>query len=135
MDVMRNAFGFSICGELIFGNGAVEKVGKVAKRLGGGTVLIITDETMVQVGHLDKAGASLKSSGVKYEVGAMETVMEGPLDDLLAIAKEAHLACFQAGAEKVVTLIKIGDQISGTSIESKVGKYRQTRVDEGNHAS
>jgi uncharacterized protein (TIGR00106 family) len=84
---------------------------------------------------VDRAIEAIHSSGVKYEVGAMETVMEGPLDDLLAIAKEAHLACFQAGAEKVVTFIKIGDHVSGTSIESKVGKYRQTSLDEGNHAS
>jgi len=84
---------------------------------------------------VDHAIETIHSSGVKYEVGAMETVMEGPLDDLLAIAKEAHLACFKAGAEKVVTLIKIGDDVSGTSIESKVGKYRHSNGDEGNQTS
>ena len=68
----------------------------------------------------------IADSGVKYEVDPMETVMEGPLDTLLEVAKQAHLACFEAGAERVVTLIKIGDSTTGTSIEEKVGKYRSS---------
>jgi uncharacterized protein (TIGR00106 family) len=79
---------------------------------------------------VDRAIAAIASSGVKYEVGPMETVLEGPLDELLAAAKAAHLACFEAGAEKVVTILKIGDQITGTSIEEKVGKYRQPERDQ-----
>ena len=67
----------------------------------------------------------IAESGVKYEVGPMETTMEGQLDTLLEVAKRAHLACFEAGAEKVVTVIKIGDSTGGTSIEDKVEKYRQ----------
>ncbi len=74
---------------------------------------------------VDQAIRIISESGVKFEVGPMETVMEGPLDQLLEVAKLAHLACFTAGAEKVVTIIKIGDQISGTTIDEKVQKYRQ----------
>jgi uncharacterized protein (TIGR00106 family) len=73
---------------------------------------------------VDRAIGVIAESGVKYEVGPMETVMEGQLDTLLEVAKQAHLACFEAGAEKVVTLIKIGDSTAGTSIEEKVAKYR-----------
>jgi uncharacterized protein (TIGR00106 family) len=73
---------------------------------------------------VDKAIAVIAASGVKYEVGPMETVMEGPLDQLLEVAKAAHRACFEAGAGRVVTIIKIGDAANGTSIEEKVGKYR-----------
>lgn len=73
---------------------------------------------------VDRAISVIAESGVKYEVGPMETVMEGPLDTLLEVAKQAHLACFEGGAEKVVTLIKIGDSTTGTSIEEKVAKYR-----------
>ncbi len=54
----------------------------------------------------------------------METVMEGQLDELLEVAKAAHLACFEAGAHRVITMIKIGDQIGGTTIEEKVSKHR-----------
>lgn len=74
---------------------------------------------------VDKAIEVIARSGVKYEVGPMETVMEGPLDRLLEVAKQAHLACFEAGAEKVMTIIKIADQTCGTTIEEKVAKYRE----------
>jgi uncharacterized protein (TIGR00106 family) len=74
---------------------------------------------------VDRAIEVIAQSGVKYEVGPMETVMEGPLDRLLEVAKAAHLACLEAGAGKVVTIIKIGDGQDGTTIEEKVGKYRQ----------
>jgi uncharacterized protein (TIGR00106 family) len=74
---------------------------------------------------VDRAIEVIAASGVKYEVGPMETVMEGPLDKLLEVAKAAHLACFEVGAEKVVTFIKIGDAVGGTSIEEKVAKYRK----------
>ena len=60
---------------------------------------------------VDRAIEVISSSGVKFEVGPMETVMEGPLDELMEIAKAAHLACFHAGAERVVTIIKVGDHI------------------------
>jgi uncharacterized protein (TIGR00106 family) len=73
---------------------------------------------------VDKAIEAINASGVKYEVGPMETVMEGPLDELIEVAKAAHRACFEAGAGRVVTIIKIGDATSGTTIEEKVGKYR-----------
>lgn len=74
---------------------------------------------------VDKAIAVIAASGVKYEVGPMETTLEGPLDQLLEVAKAAHLACLEAGAEKVVTLIKIGDGHNGTTIDEKLAKYRE----------
>jgi len=74
---------------------------------------------------VDKAIETIQASGVKYEVGALETILEGDdLDQLLEVAKSAHRACFEAGAGKVVTIIKIADALEGTSIEEKVGKYR-----------
>ncbi len=73
---------------------------------------------------VDRAIQVIAQSGVRYEVGPMETVMEGPLDKLLEVAKAAHLACFDAGARQVVSIIKIGDRLGGTSIDEKVAKYR-----------
>ncbi len=63
-------------------------------------------------------------SGVRYEVGPMETTMEGDLDELLEVAKAAHRVCFEAGADRVVTIIKIGDAVAGSTISDKMGKYR-----------
>ena len=73
---------------------------------------------------VDRAIGVIRASGVKHEVGAMETVMEGPLDLLMEVAKAAHRECFEAGARQVVTVIKIGDRVGGTTIEDKVGPYR-----------
>jgi len=75
---------------------------------------------------VDKAIEAIQSSGVKYVVGPLETTLEGDdLDQLLEVAKSAHRACFEAGAGKVVTIIKIADALEGTTIEEKVGKYRK----------
>ena len=73
---------------------------------------------------VDAAIKVIRESGVKHEVGPMETTMEGDLDELLAIVKAAHKACFVNGVSQVVTIVKIGESTSGTSIEGKVGKYR-----------
>jgi len=76
---------------------------------------------------IDKAIQAIQASGVKYEVGPLETTLEGDdLDQLIEVAKAAHRACFEAGAGKVVTLIKIADALEGTTIEEKVGKYRRS---------
>jgi uncharacterized protein (TIGR00106 family) len=75
---------------------------------------------------VDKAIEAIKVSGVKYLVGPLETTLEGDdLDQLLEVAKSAHRACFDAGASKVVTIIKIADALEGTSIEEKIGKYKE----------
>lgn len=73
---------------------------------------------------VDKAIEVVKNSGIQYEVGPMETTMEGELDELLEIVKEAQEACMAAGAERVMTLIKIEYNLSGVSMEEKVRKYR-----------
>jgi uncharacterized protein (TIGR00106 family) len=75
---------------------------------------------------VDKAIEVIRASGVKHEVGPLETTLEGDdLDQLLKVAKSAHRACFVAGAGKVVTIVKIVEALEGTSIEEKVDKYRK----------
>ena len=75
---------------------------------------------------VDAAIKVIQNSGVKYEVGLLETTLEGDdLDQLIEIAKAAHRSCFESGAGKVVTIIKIADALEGTTIEGKVGKYRK----------
>jgi uncharacterized protein (TIGR00106 family) len=85
-------------------------------------VLPLTEDAYAVV---DKAVEVIVRSGVKYEVGPMETTMEGDLDELLEVAKAAHRVCFEAGANRVVTVIKIGDATGGSTIEDKMGKYRR----------
>jgi uncharacterized protein YqgV (UPF0045/DUF77 family) len=75
---------------------------------------------------IDKAIQAIQASGVKYQVGPLETTLEGDnLDELLEVAKSAHRACFAAGAESVVSIIKIAESVHGTTIEGKVSKYRK----------
>ncbi|MFD2617141.1 thiamine-binding protein [Terrilactibacillus laevilacticus] len=73
---------------------------------------------------VDKAIEVVQESGVKYEVGPLETVMEGELDHLIDIVKKAQQACLDAGAESVITNVKIINVPKGTTIEDKIGKYR-----------
>jgi len=89
----------------------------------GVQVLPLTEDVYAVV---DKAIEAIQTSGVKYEVGPLETTLEGDdLDQLIEVAKSAHRACFKAGASRVVTIIKIADALEGTTIEEKVGKYRK----------
>lgn len=73
---------------------------------------------------VDAAIDVVKKSQVKYEVGPMETTMEGDLDELLEIVKEAQQVCIEEGAERVMTIVKIDYHPKGVTIEEKVSKYR-----------
>ncbi len=73
---------------------------------------------------VDAAIHVVQESGVKYEVGPMETTMEGELDDLLEIVKKAQQVCVDEGAERVMTLIKIDYHPKGVTMDEKIGKYR-----------
>jgi len=73
---------------------------------------------------VDKVIELIRNSGVKYTVGPMETTMEGDLDRLLAIVKDAQQVCISAGAKRICSVIKIDYGIEGVTIDEKVGKYR-----------
>lgn len=84
-------------------------------------VLPLTDDPIPVV---DKAIAAIQATGIKYMVTPMETVLEGTLDKCLAAAKAAHLACFEGGAQKAVSFVKISDSVEGSTIDDKLAKYR-----------
>lgn len=73
---------------------------------------------------VDRAIAVVQASGVRYEVGPMETTMEGDYDQLMGIVKEAQEACMVVGASSVMTIIKVSWVRGGASIDEKIGKYR-----------
>ncbi|HOL18016.1 MAG TPA: MTH1187 family thiamine-binding protein [Bacillota bacterium] len=74
---------------------------------------------------VDRVIELIKKSGVKYTVGPMETTMEGELDRLLDLVKEAQQVCAAAGAERILSVVKIDYSTKGVTIDEKVGKYRQ----------
>ena len=73
---------------------------------------------------IDKAIEIIDQSGVEYRVGAMETVMQGPYDQLMEIAKRAQQACLDAGADEVVVTMKVhAKRSSNVSWEEKLDKH------------
>lgn len=68
MDLAREIWSFAICGELIFGNHAVNKVGKVIERLGGKKILVVTDPTIRDTGLLKFVEEPLKELSILFEV-------------------------------------------------------------------
>lgn len=47
---------------------------------------------------------------IKYEVGAMGTILEGDLERILAVAKRMHEETFAEGINRVITTIKIDER-------------------------
>lgn len=74
---------------------------------------------------VDKVIEYINSTGVKYEVGPMETTMEGELDFLLEIVKRAQEICIEEGASRVASMVKIDYKRDGVTIDEKIKKYRK----------
>jgi uncharacterized protein (TIGR00106 family) len=66
----------------------------------------------------------VKKSGLKYEVDALGTTVEGEIDQVLDTVKRAHHAVREKGAHRVVTEIRIDDKESGTTMEDELTGYR-----------
>jgi uncharacterized protein (TIGR00106 family) len=72
----------------------------------------------------------LRASGLKHQLTAMGTLIEGDVDDVLAVVRQMHEHPFAQGAVRVSTLIKIDDRrdkehtIAGKmrSVEEKIGR-------------
>lgn len=86
-------------------------------------VLPVVDEEQVYP-VVDKVIEMIAASGVRYEVGPMETTMEGDLDTLLDLVKKAQHLCIELGAGGVMSIVKIHYKPKGVTIDEKVGKYR-----------
>lgn len=83
----------------------------------------VPDERIYEV--VDKVIAYIDSTGVNYEVGPMETTMEGELDELMEIVKKAQEICTKEGATRVLSVVKIDYKPEGVTMDEKVGKYRK----------
>ena len=83
---------------------------------------VVSEEKIYPV--VDKVIDMIHQSGLKYEVGPMETTMEGELDDLLGIVKKAQQLCVEGGATRVVSMVKIDYKPEGVTMDEKIQKYR-----------
>jgi uncharacterized protein (TIGR00106 family) len=61
-------------------------------------------------GLIVEAVKVVKASGLMHELTPMGTVVEGEMDELLALAKAMHEAVIAAGAARVMTTIQIDDR-------------------------
>lgn len=72
---------------------------------------------------VDEAIKIIEKSGLRYKVTPFETVIEGAYDDVMKVAKEAQEACYEAGAESLMTYIKIQSSVQNVSIDDKMEMY------------
>ncbi|MFO7822558.1 MAG: thiamine-binding protein [Cyclobacterium sp.] len=72
-----------------------------------GIQIVPKSKTLDSYPLVDKAIAVIAASGVKYEVTPFETVMEGPEDQLMAIARKAQDAVLAAGADEILVYYRM----------------------------
>ena len=72
---------------------------------------------------VDKAIEVIAASGLRYKVTPFETVMEGSYDEIMNVVKLAQEACYNAGAESLMTYVKIQSSQNDVSIDDKMEKY------------
>jgi uncharacterized protein YqgV (UPF0045/DUF77 family) len=59
--------------------------------------------------HVEAAIAVIQASGLRYEVGALGTTLEGEPDEVWPLLRRIHEACLEAGAEGEITLVKVAE--------------------------
>jgi len=75
---------------------------------------------------VDKAIEAIQESGLKYEVTPLETVIEGPYDEVMKVMQRAQEATLNHGADEILVNIKLQVRKNGNvSFEEKTAKYRQ----------
>ena len=51
-----------------------------------------------------------QEKGIRYEITAMGTIIEGDFDGILAVVKKMHEGTFGEGVARVLTTVKIDDR-------------------------
>lgn len=73
---------------------------------------------------VDAAINVIEEAGIKYEVNALDTTMEGNLQDLLPIIEKMNQKMVALGAEKVISQIKTLYIPQGIEANTLTEKYR-----------
>lgn len=74
--------------------------------------------------YVDQAIAVIEESGVKYQVGPLETTMEGELSELFSIVERMNEKMMAAGSESVISQVKVFYKPDGASMDALTEKYR-----------
>jgi uncharacterized protein YqgV (UPF0045/DUF77 family) len=78
--------------------------------------------------HIDAAIAVVQQSGLRYQVNALGTTVEGDPDALWALARRVHEACLESGADSLLTFVKFEqtrDPADQPTMDSLTAKFRQ----------
>ena len=77
--------------------------------------------------HIEAAIAVIEQSGLTYEVDALGTTIEGEPDALWSLLRRVHEACLEAGADSLVSVIKVAqarDPERQSTMAGLTGKFR-----------
>jgi len=77
--------------------------------------------------HVEAAIAVVQNSGLKYEVGALGTTVEGEPDELWSLLRQIHEACLESGTDGLVSVIKVAQSAEAarqSTMASLTGKFR-----------
>lgn len=76
--------------------------------------------------HIDAAIKVIVDSGLRYEVGALGTTIEGEPDEVWPLLRQVHEACLAAGADGLVSVIKVEQSAAAEppTLDSLTAKYR-----------
>ena len=72
--------------------------------------------------HVEAAIAVIQASGLRHEIGALGTTLEGDDDAVWATLRAAHEAMLAAGATGGISHIKVASV--GRTMDSLTGKFR-----------
>lgn len=78
--------------------------------------------------HIDAAIAVAQASGLKYQVNALGTTIEGEPDECWALARAMHEACLASGADTLLTFVKFEqtrDPADQPTMDSLTAKFRE----------
>lgn len=71
-----------------------------------------------------------REKGVMYRLTPMGTILQGSIDDVLAVARKMHEVPFKKGALRVVTTLKIDDRRDKKlSMEGKLKSVKKRKAD------
>lgn len=108
------AFDYAPRTRLVFGAGCVERLGSLAREVGGRRVFLVTDPGLVAVGHVARAEASLRAAGA--EVTTFDGVRHDP--DALTVERGRAVACAAWGGAGPELLVGFG---GGSAIDVAKG--------------
>lgn len=73
---------------------------------------------------IDVAVDEVKKAGLKYEVDALGTTIEGDLDQVLSVVKHAHERVKAESHGRVMTEVRIDDKPEGATLDHETEGYR-----------